>query len=358
MILQKRFALVVATDRGPCSYVRWRNWAHYLDSTAGGECEIVVVNTPIYDEAFLYGAATVIVTRPTEESHFEIVRRYATLKKKCRFNLAVDYDDLLWTLQGRNPFPAYNRCKTDAEYVHGRLSGLAERVDTVFVSTEFLGICYAVEFGHPEKVKVLPDYGFMSMAWEHKSRRRKPLVLYAGTVTHYSEDDHGDFSGPWLGALGSLMEAGKVEFRIFGDSVPDFFPGGTGLVSTVHASLWPSELSKIAPDLLIAPLQNHPFNKAKAPIKAVEAALIGCPIVASAFNGSPYSGFVDDGCSVIETDGEESLSRKIMSALGEGRKGAVAFTRKAVMERMLVAELKPATDRFLGMLFGKYLGVS
>lgn len=95
LTLQKKYALVISPDRGPCAYVRWRQWQHLVDSSMGGECYLLVMDEPIYDEYLLAHAAIVVFARPTLEHHFHQIKNYAKLKNKFKFKLAIDLDDLL-----------------------------------------------------------------------------------------------------------------------------------------------------------------------------------------------------------------------------------------------------------------------
>jgi glycosyltransferase involved in cell wall biosynthesis len=46
-------------------------------------------------------------------------------------------------------------------------------------------------------------------------------------------------------------------------------------------------------DVMVAPLQAHPFNRSKSPLRVLEAAMLGIPVVASDYG--PYAQFVQHG---------------------------------------------------------------
>jgi glycosyltransferase involved in cell wall biosynthesis len=46
-------------------------------------------------------------------------------------------------------------------------------------------------------------------------------------------------------------------------------------------------------DIMLAPLRAHPFNRSKSPLRVLEAAMLGIPVVASDYG--PYAEFVQHG---------------------------------------------------------------
>lgn len=359
MILQKRFALVIGGDRGPCQYARFSNWAHLLGSTLAGECEFVHCSSPILDGPILAHTAVVVLPRVIDDAGASVVRAYAGLKKRYGFEIVLDYDDLLWDIQGRSPMPDYNPSPIDSFAAGKVLDSVLPSVDRVLCSTEFLAYCFCVRFGASwaSRVSVLPNYAFTSLAWSEKHRRKRPCVLYGGSGCHFKEGMPGDFGGPWAEGISEAVKMGLVEFHAFGDSL-GVLPEGTVLHGQVHASMWLATLSNIAPDVVVAPLANNPFNKAKTPLKALEAACVGAAFVASDFPGSPYREFTLPACRV----GKDARPVDVTDIFGnlvdrKCRAESAEYTRHAVASRALVAEMKPARDYFVKALFGKFVEV-
>lgn len=360
MILQKKYAVIVTADRGPCYTVRWQQWANLINTTAGGECYMVVLDEPIYDEYLLAHAATVVISRPTLQKHIDAIKSYARLKKKYQFDLCVEMDDVLFNLQGKDVIPPWNPAPIDTAAVNVFYQEIKDRVDRWLPSTDFIAYALCKEFEiPPEKVQVLPNYSFTSCFWdEHKpSRKKKISVWYGGSGCHFKEGYAGDFEGVWLPALSRAMAEGIVEFHAFGDNV-GILPKGTILHKHVHAGLWASTISHYCPDVLISPLANHPFNKAKSNLKILECAAIGAVPVASVFPGSPYVGLTPKLCAVTPETTEDELL-EIFRTLTDAavRKECVNTVRKTVANKGLVAEMKSATDHFLKCLYGRFLEI-
>ena len=127
-----------------------------------------------------------------------------------------------------------------------------------------------------------------------------------------------------------------------------------GLDGTAEYGL--STISHYAPDVLIAPLQNIPFNKAKSNLKGLEASAVGAAFVASVFPGSPYSDITPQLTAVTKNTTPDDIMN-MFDALRDPvlRKACVRTTRHIVAQRGWVAEMKQGTDKFIHTLFKGFL---
>lgn len=358
MICQKKLSIIWHFDRGVCFYVRWGQWAYHLNSQAGGECEIVPITEPVFDEALLARTASVIIPRYTGE-HYMDIKHLAQLKKKLQFDIVLDYDDLLFSVDGRHTIPEYNPYSCDTIKANEAIRKILPDIDRVLVSTGYLAVCFAHEF--PEaigKIHVLPNFAFTSLAFDlPRPKRKRPLVLYPGAANHFKEGYCGDIHDPWHSSLRGLVEDKVIDLHAFGE-VPGPLPKGTVLHGYVSTSMWLPVLSRMAPDIIIAPLASNPFNKAKSPLKALEASLVGAAFVGSVFNDSPYNGFIKPGYEVKESDADWQVMDVFRELCDrKAREDAAEFTAAQVVNRGLVAETKPATDHFLKCCFGRFLEI-
>lgn len=360
MIQQKRYALIIGGDRGPCQQARFGNWATLLNSSITGEAEMVFCSEPIMDPYILAHTAVVVLPRPYLPMHGGNVRRYGELKKKYGYDIVLDFDDIMWTVDGRSPMADYNPSPLDIGVSDGVVEGCLKWVDRVLCSTEFLAYTFCRRYGESwvNRVAVLPNYMFTSLSWNNHSRRKGPVqVWYGGSGCHFKNGMLGDFEGPWIPALSECIADGSISFHAFGESC-GVLPEGTVLHGQVHSTTWLSTLSRYAPDIYIAPLCNNPFNKCKTALKALEACAVGAVLVASVFPGSPYSGFTPQLCSVSrETTPEELAS--LFRTLGDSsiRKVCLRTQRYAVEKAGLVAENRAGMDAFMRAIFGRFLEV-
>lgn len=358
MICQKEMSIVVTRDKGPCFYMRYGNWMHLLNSQAGGECHIMHSPRFIHDESILAHTASVIIPRYTGEDLMEVTR-LARVKRKLGFEIVFDYDDLLFSLDGKDTIPEYNTYRGDSIATNKAIRKILPDVDRVLVSTEYLAFCFAHEFPEARgKLHLLPNCAFTSLAFDlPRPKRKRPLVLYPGAANHFKERYCGDIHEPWYSSLRGLVEDRVIDLHAFGDE-PGPLPKGTILHGYVPTGMWLPSLSRMAPDIIIAPLASNPFNRAKSPLKALEAAAVGAAFVGSVFNDSPYNGFIKPGFEVKESDADWQVIDVFRELCDrKTREDAAEYTAAQVVNKGLVAEAKPATDRFLRCVFGRFLEI-
>ena len=230
-----------------------------------------------------------------------------------KMKIVVDEDDLIWD----NMLPEWNLCKPTFDGMseeekkgNGTFLRLADRVT---FSTEFLRDWTVDKFGLEKgKSRIIPN-AVSKTIWVRGEQRewkgRKPVVMYSGSPTHYSNKKRmlGDFSQNIADWLIENAKEGKIELHVLG-GFPWFFEEIKSKVKThgwVSYSALPGLIRSIKPDFSVNPLAECDFNRAKSDIKLVEAAAMGCICVGSKFDGSPYKdclfGF-DEGTSKKKLD--------------------------------------------------------
>lgn len=125
---------------------------------------------------------------------------------------------------------------------------------------------------------------------DHMSVKPKPVVGWAGssfTQFELTTDVKDALSrvGDWGGQLHTVGVPYPV-MRKIGLARP-------GVRTTGWVDGSENYLDRIDFDVWVAPYRRSDYNEAKAPTKALEAAFLGVPIVAS--DTTPYRGFVEDG---------------------------------------------------------------
>ena len=362
LIYQKKFCIVWHFDRSACYQVRYGNWMHLLNTGAGGECELVGTTEPIYDGLVLARTASIVIPRFAGDRAIDI-RRLASFKKRYNFEIVLDYDDLLWSMGNIEPIPEYNPYRLNTHHVNAAIRDILPYVDRITFSTVLLAQLFRQEFASHDKpapqlpaLEVLPNFGFTSLAWDEKRpKRKKPLLMYTGSAAHYSADHPGDFAGPWVKGL--ELVADKFDIVGFGTERGPL-PSSTRLIEHVPASLWLPTLSRLAPDIIIAPLKCNMFNACKSPIKAIESALVGAAFVGSAMPRGPYNPYLDPNYMVLEGDTPQHAADVLMALADPGiRQANAEFTAAQVINNGLIAESKPAIDHFLKCTYGKYVNL-
>lgn len=212
----------------------------------------------------------------------------------------IDEDDLIWD----DMVPDWNHCKTIfngvTEEEKKGTEAFMRLVDKVTVSTDYLKDWIISKFGIPESKCIVVPNALPKPIWYRermeKPKDRKPVILYSGTSTHFSQRERklGDFSENAVEWIINSLKEDKIEYHCF-DVLPWFLESVKEKVHlhkfTRYSSL-PMVLHSIKPDFSFNPLYPCDFNRAKSDIKMVEASALNCVCMGSTFEGSPYKNCV------------------------------------------------------------------
>lgn len=293
-MIKKDTLILHPTDKGACAFYRCNFMADLLRSSKGGEINVVVANDTVTDGKTLSRTAAVVIFRPLTDTHEDMLRYYKRQRGKYGYKVFADYDDLIFAVDWKNPIPEYNCSNIDAFKAREFIARNLANVDGITVSTRYLRNAFEVSFGF-RNVTVLPNavpkyiFGQERRATV-KEDIAKPVVLYAGSLTHFSGENPGDFAGPWIPWLRKAISEDRIDFHCFGK--PKFLDDVKDKVVThdyVSALEFPSVIKAIAPHFYLAPLADNDFNIAKSNLKLLEASAIGAILLGSwiTYNESP-----------------------------------------------------------------------
>lgn len=270
----------------PCNgsgvgYYRLLQYFQLMQLKRGGDVPMFVGCNSLY-----YANQDVtVVQRICTEKSFEGL---ADFKSRYKSRLVIDYDDLLWAKEGS--LQKYNLFldKTDlAENYKCMKKYLSDVADVVTVSTAALADSLS-EFVGRDRIRVLPNY-LSIRDWSFDpavSRPTEPVLFYAGSASHYSNDKkmYGDFTP----ALANWIRKHKSVFM--GDTPPWFMEGARE--PWVGLDIYPKVLYRNTRCALftLAPLSDNVFNRCKSDLKYLESCAVGRVCLCADFEGSPYSG--------------------------------------------------------------------
>jgi len=242
------------------------------------------------DERYYIQTKGVRIQRQATPSQLEFVKFIRKIADKNNFRLIYEIDDICF----HEDIPDYNKYKTAfADPAIRNASQEMMRIcDEITVTCPFMRDYYSSKTGN-KNVTVLPN--FMPKFWlghfsdlnrtmeSYDKHKRKPRILYAGSGAHFDvenrvkfKDDFyhvndvirktiDKFTWVFLGAhplpIRDLVQAGKVEFHPW----RRLFEYGRGLFD-------------LNVNMIVAPLQDNTFNKAKSDLKYIEACALGLPI--------------------------------------------------------------------------------
>jgi glycosyltransferase involved in cell wall biosynthesis len=228
--------------------------------------------------------------RVTNDAPTKFWQRLASTDRRPK--LVYELDDDLWNVDASNQLAfewfikGYERCTGTVHNVQGNLAANIRVADRVTVTTATLAELVS-KFN--ENVVIVPNY---VPAWvlDWKRPKRDRLTIgWMGSQTHAM-----DWEEAATHISQFLQRNPEVGFHLIGGlyrdcfKLPDEQIAVTGWIDGVE-NVWRA----IDFDIALAPLRPHVFNQSKSNLKALEAAALGIPIVASAC--VPYSGFVEHG---------------------------------------------------------------
>ena len=279
-----------------CGQLRMHAWTQLGAAGRTGDFQFLVSPEVVRDDYVLSHTACVVINRVMGPESSEYVKYYGRLKKKHGFRIVVDYDDVIWDVDGRSLLPDYNGCTFDPKAVGTWIDNCIEYIDEVTISTRFLASLWVRRFGSRVPVSIVPNY--LPRAWYGHRKRHvdadvvKPRVVYGGSPTHYRDDNLGDFSGTWVPWMIDAVHNDRIELHMFGYGLKAPFLAEIKDKVVMHdptsAWEWGSTLRDIGADIYMAPLADNDFNCAKSNLKLLEACACGMALLGSSFIDGPY----------------------------------------------------------------------
>ena len=269
------------------------------------------------DERYYVQAKGVRIQRQATPQQLEFLKWLRQLANKNNFRLIYEIDDICF----HEDIPDYNKYKTAFTDPQIRKSSaeMMALADEITVTCPFMRDYYRDKTGN-KNVTVVPN--FMPKFWighycdlnrtmeSYDRNRKKPRILYSGSGAHFDVENRVKFKDDFyhvndvirktvdkyqwvfLGAhplpIRDLIQSGKVEFHPW----RKLYHYGQGLYD-------------LNVNMIVAPLQDNTFNRAKSDLKYIEACALGLPIACQAlctYENAPIK-FVtgDDMIAQIET---------------------------------------------------------
>ena len=117
-------------------------------------------------------------------------------------------------------------------------------------------------------------------------KKEKVRIMYAGSHNHFEQNgDRGDFDKTLIDYVKKTID----EYQwIFVGGMPHSLKGDDRIENYFWRPVieYPGFLKSLRPDIFLAPLDRNYFNECKSNIKALEAAALGVPLIAT--NIEPY----------------------------------------------------------------------
>jgi len=242
------------------------------------------------DERYYIQTKGIRIQRQATPQQLEFVKWLRQLANKNNIKLIYEIDDICF----HEDIPDYNKYKTAFTDPNIRKSAqeMMTLCDEITVTCPFMRDYYRDKTGN-KNVTVVPN--FMPKFWldrfynnnrtmeSYDINKKKPRILYAGSGAHFDIENRVKFKDDFyhvnevirktidkyqwvfLGAhplpIRDLVQSGKVEFHPW----KRLYEYGQGLYD-------------LNVNMIVAPLQDNTFNKAKSDLKYIEACALGLPI--------------------------------------------------------------------------------
>lgn len=311
-------------DQGGCAF--WRLIFVGDELMANNKAVVQTMYQVIPDARAYMGLSAVRLQRQCNDTQIKFVKELKILSDSLKkqnhkgFKIIYEIDDII--------LPAgsicnYNLCKSSFidPKIEQNVKEIMNYIDEMTVPSEFMRDHYKKHLGF-DKISVIPNY--VPKYWFDKGvtkdivldryRRNldKPRVMYAGSSTHFDlagvNGQVDDFYHVTDAILKDLTLDKKYQW-VFVGGVPrrlrSFVESGQiELHKWTSMTDYPSLLNDLKINVMIAPLLDNDFNKAKANIKLTEGAALGIPCIAQ--NIQCYN---SDGWKYLFNSGEEMMQQ-------------------------------------------------
>lgn len=193
------------------------------------------------------------------------LRRYT----RAGHHVVLDLDDLLWDFPPGHPSPPPRAHREN-------LLRAVREVSLVTVSTPYLAERLRERVSDCAPIEVIENRApseFLAPVPVQRRLGERLRVLYTGSTTH----------GPDIALIAQAVKAtaGKVDWVFFRRPPKGVAQRTVRCAPQVPFETFPARLRELAPHVVVAPLVDHPFNRAKSPLKLFEAAYAGAACIAS-----------------------------------------------------------------------------
>lgn len=286
--MENNRVVTYAADYAGCGY--WR--VHWPSDLLNCYQKMVshISTVMVLDPRYYVHCSAVRVQRQATTDQLQFMKFLKQISQEQGFRLLYEIDDICF----REDIPDYNKFKSafEADDIRQASMEMMAMCDEITVTCPFMRDYYKAKTGN-QNITVIPNlmpkYWFGNFYDEDiimknfDKHQKRPRILYAGSGAHFDVDNKvgqkddfehvvdaiantvKDFQWVFLGAfpmrLRPLVEAGLIEFHPW-----------------VDLYKYPAKLWSMGVQMMIAPLQDNNFNRAKSDLKFIESSALGIPI--------------------------------------------------------------------------------
>jgi hypothetical protein len=281
-------ALNYYADYSGCGF--WRMiWPEHL---LNAHQKLVVHGSTVmcFDPNYYRGVKAVRIQRQATESQLKFVQFLKEVSQKVGFRIIYEIDDLVFS----EDIPEYNKFKpafTDPS-IRRTAQAIMELCDEITVTCDFMKEYYLGKTKN-QNITVIPNYPpkwWMGNFYNEKrisenydAFEDKPRILYAGSGAHFDVDNRVGQKDDFHHVIDAIVKTKDKYKWVFLGAFPlplqnyirngdfEFHPW-----SQLYS--YPEKIYNLRVNMMVAPLQDNTFNKAKSDLKYIEACSYGLPV--------------------------------------------------------------------------------
>lgn len=303
--MNKDIILVITPEMGGsggCYWHRIATMANHINANACFNTKVVISPMPIFDGNLMARCKCILFQRPCGQPMLDWIKRYAELQPKFGYGIVGEIDDAWW-----NIIPDYNMSSLQPrpwDQIETIFRESLKYLDRMIVTTEFMRRKLNKDYNY-WNVKVIENAAPKSMYSANKKTffRDKPLCIIPSGMQHYRMPQplsqqfpggvtalRGDYTGKWPEFLIKEIKEQKIQLHAMADK-PYFLGPVHEMIETSPWQDTPNYaafMTRMQPDIILAPLQENDFNRAKSRLKCAEGFAIGAIVIGTIFDYSPY----------------------------------------------------------------------
>jgi hypothetical protein len=245
----------------------------------------------VFDPRWYEGVKAVKIQRQATSDQKEFVKHLKSIQKTYGFKIIYEVDDVVF----KEDIPDYNRFKFafDNDEIRQNCIDIINMADEVTVTCEYMRDLYRAKTGKQE-ITVIPNFPpffWMGYLFNHSricnnldKHYKKPRILYTGSGAHYDVENKTGGKDDFEHVVKKIIDTRhKYQWVFMGAFPPPLKPyiesGEIEFHPWQNLYQYPKKIYDLNINMMIAPLQDNPFNKSKSDIKFIEACILGIPVV-------------------------------------------------------------------------------
>jgi hypothetical protein len=243
-----------------------------------------------FDPRWYSGTTAIRVQRQATSNQRKFYEFLKDLSQKMNFRLIFEIDDIMF----HEDIPEYNKFKPAFKNSEIRDNAMAmmQMSDEITVTCDFMKEYYIEKTGN-KNVTVIPNYppkwwignfyNEKKISTNYDIHKKKPRILYAGSGAHFDVENRVNQNDDFRHVLEAIVKTkDKFQWVFLGAFPlalrPYVMSGEFEYHQWSQLYHYPQKIYDLNCNMMVAPLQDNNFNKAKSDLKYIEACSFGLPI--------------------------------------------------------------------------------